>query len=113
KASSILFGKSSTEDLATLDERTFLQVFEGVPQIHIERAVYEGIDKVTDLLADSEGIIFASKGEARKLIQGGGVSVNKVKVDDPNGLVDFHLLQNQYLLVQKGKKNYFIIKVKP
>lgn len=113
KASSILFGKSSTEDLATLDERTFLQVFEGVPQIHIEREVYEGIDKVTDLLADSEGIIFASKGEARKLIQGGGVSVNKVKVDDPNGLVDFHLLQNQYLLVQKGKKNYFIIKVKP
>ena len=113
KASSILFGKSSTEDLATLDERTFLQVFEGVPQIHIEREVYEGLDKVTDLLADSEGVIFASKGEARKLIQGGGVSINKAKVDDPNGPVDFQLLQNQYLLVQKGKKNYFIIKVKP
>jgi tyrosyl-tRNA synthetase len=113
KASSILFGKSSTEDLATLDERTFLQVFEGVPQIHIEREVYEGLDKVTDLLADAEGVIFASKGEARKLIQGGGVSINKLKVDDPNATVDFHLLQNQYLLVQKGKKNYFIIKVKP
>jgi len=113
KASSILFGKSSTEDLATLDERTFLQVFEGVPQIHVERNVYEGLDKVTDLLADAEGVIFASKGEARKLIQGGGVSINKIKVDDPNAAVDFHLLQNQYLLVQKGKKNYFIIKVKP
>lgn len=112
KASSILFGKSSTEDLATLDERTFLQVFEGVPQIHIEKEVYEGLEKVTDLLADSEGIIFASKGEARKLIQGGGVSINKIKVDDPNGPVDFDLLQDQYLLVQKGKKNYFIIKVK-
>ena len=112
KASSILFGKSSTEDLATLDERTFLQVFEGVPQIYIEREAYEGLEKVTDLLADEDGIIFASKGEARKLIQGGGVSINKVKIDDPNGAVDFHLLQNQYLLVQKGKKNYFIIKVK-
>ena len=113
KASSILFGKSSTEDLATLDERTFLQVFEGVPQIHIQREVYDGLEKVTDLLADAEGVIFASKGEARKLIQGGGVSINKVKVDDPNAPVDFQLLQNQYLLVQKGKKNYFIIKVKP
>jgi len=111
KASSILFGKSSTEDLATLDERTFLQVFEGVPQIQIERAAYEDVDKVTDLLADPEGVIFASKGEARKLIQGGGVSINKVKVEDPNAPVDFQLLQNQYLLVQKGKKNYFIIKV--
>src|SRR5690606_2647557 len=112
KASSILFGKSSTEDLATLDERTFLQVFEGVPQIYIEREAYEGLEKVTDLLADEDGVIFASKGEARKLIQGGGVSINKVKVDDPNTAVDFDLLQNQYLLVQKGKKNYFIIKVK-
>lgn len=112
KASSILFGKSSTEDLATLDERTFLQVFEGVPQIQLERETYEGIEKVTDLLADLEGVIFASKGEARKLIQGGGVSINKIKVEDPNGPVDFQLLQNQYLLVQKGKKNYFIIKVK-
>ena len=113
KASSILFGKSSTEDLATLDERTFLQVFEGVPQILIEREVYEGLEKVTDLLADPEGIIFTSKGEARKLIQGGGVSINKVKVEDPNAPVDFQRLQDQYLLVQKGKKNYFIIKVKP
>ena len=111
KASSILFGKSSTEDLATLDERTFLQVFEGVPQIHIERDIYEGLDKVTDLLSDAEGIIFASKGEARKLIQGGGVSINKAKVEDPNAPVDFQLLQDKYLLVQKGKKNYFIIKI--
>ena len=111
-ASSILFGKSSTEDLAILDERTFLQVFEGVPQIAIERDIYESLDKVTDLLSDAEGMIFASKGEARKLILGGGVSINKAKVDDPNSPVHFQLLQNKYLLVQKGKKNYFIIKVK-
>jgi len=112
KASSILFGKSSTEDLATLDERTFLQVFEGVPQIELTREAYQDLDKVTDLLADEKGVIFPSKGEARKLIQGGGVSINKLKVEDPNAPVDFQLLQDQYLLVQKGKKNYFIIKVK-
>src|SRR5690554_2649873 len=111
KASALLFGKSTTEDLTALDERTFLQVFEGVPQVQLERNDYLELEKTVDLLADPEGIIFASKGEARKLIQGGGVSVNKIKVTDPNAPVDFQLLQNQYLLVQKGKKNYFIIKV--
>jgi tyrosyl-tRNA synthetase len=111
KASDILFGKSSTEDLAALDERTFLQVFEGVPQIKVERNGYLGFEKITDLLADPEGIIFASKGEARKLIQGGGVSINKIKLTDSSMPRDFTLLQNKYLLVQKGKKNYFIIKV--
>ncbi len=111
KASSILFGKSSTEDLASLDKRTFLQVFEGVPQVQLEKRAYMELEKIVDLLADPEGIIFASKGEARKLIQGGGVSINKVKLTDPNAPVDVSLLQDQYLLVQKGKKNYFIIKV--
>src|SRR5690606_22481673 len=91
KASSILFGKSSTEDLATLDERTFLEVFEGVPQIELTREAYQDLDKVTDLLADEKGVIFPSKGEARKLIQGGGVSINKLKVEDPNAPVDFQL----------------------
>lgn len=111
KASSILFGKSSTEDLASLDTRTFLQVFEGVPQVQLKKSAYMELEKIVDLLADPEGVIFASKGEARKLIQGGGVSINKVKLTDPNAPVDFSLLQDQYLLVQKGKKNYFIIKV--
>src|SRR5690606_12822823 len=78
KASDILFGKSSTQDLAALDERTFLQVFEGVPQIQVERNEYLGLERIVDLLADPEGVIFASKGEARKLIQGGGVSINKI-----------------------------------
>lgn len=111
KASALLFGKSTTEDLTALDERTFLQVFEGVPQISLGKAAFQQTEKLVDLLADQEGVIFSSKGEARKLIQGGGVSINKAKVDNPNAAVDFPLLQDRYLLVQKGKKNYFIISV--
>lgn len=110
KASSILFGKSSTEDLAALDERTFLQVFEGVPQVNISREVFEEKSNLVDLLSEkSHGIIFPSKGEARKMIQGGGVSINKEKITDPAADAVFPLLQNKYLLVQKGKKQYFII----
>lgn len=113
KATSILFGKSSTEDLAALDERTFLQVFDGVPQVQIDRAEFEETANVVDLLSEkSQGLIFPSKGEARKMIQGGGVSINKEKVSDPNSPVNFALLQDKYLLVQKGKKQYYIISVK-
>ncbi|WP_194974881.1 tyrosine--tRNA ligase [Aquiflexum lacus] len=112
KASEILFGKSSTEDLADLDERTFLQVFEGVPQAEITKNEYSTIANVVDLLSEkTDAIIFASKGEARKMIQGGGVSINKQKITDPNQTIGFDLLQDKYLLVQKGKKNYFIIAV--
>ncbi|WP_194775618.1 tyrosine--tRNA ligase [Pararhodonellum marinum] len=112
KASEILFGKSSTEDLASLDERTFLQVFEGVPQLSISRTDYDAIPTVLDLVGEhGQGLIFSSKGEARKMILGGGLGINKEKMPDPNQSLDFPLLQNQYLLVQKGKKNYFIIKV--
>ncbi|WP_200978819.1 tyrosine--tRNA ligase [Echinicola sp. 20G] len=113
KASSILFGKSSTEDLASLDERTFLQVFEGVPQVEISKSEYDELGGVLDLLGDKgQGVIFGSKGEARKMIQGGGVSINKIKLSDPQASTEnLELLQGKYLLVQKGKKNYFIIKV--
>ena len=112
KASEILFGKSSTEDLAGLDERTFLQVFEGVPQAEILKSDFDAIANVTDLLSEkTNAIIFPSKGEARKMIQGGGVAVNKEKINDPNAAVSQTLLQGKYLLVQKGKKNYYIIKV--
>jgi tyrosyl-tRNA synthetase len=111
-ASSILFGKSSTEDLSGLDERTFLQVFEGVPQVEVSRSDFEQIGDVLDLLGDKgQGVIFSSKGEARKMIQGGGVSINKVKINDPAEKLSVGLLQGKYLLVQKGKKNYFIIHV--
>lgn len=112
KASSILFGKSSTEDLAALDERTFLQVFDGVPQVQINKADFDGMESVLDLFGEmSQGVIFASKGEARKMIQGGGVSINKEKISDPNSAFSSDLLQGKYLLVQKGKKNYYIVEI--
>lgn len=113
KASEILFGKSSTEDLASLDERTFLAVFEGVPQVQLSKTEYESVENVLDLFGEkTQTQIFPSKGEARKMIQGGGVSINKEKLTDPNALMSFNLLQNKYLLIQKGKKNYYILEVK-
>lgn len=113
KASEILFGKSSTEDLASLDERTFLAVFEGVPQVQLSKAEYVEIENVLDLFGEkTQAQIFHSKGEARKMIQGGGVSINKEKLGDPNAPLTFSLLQNKYLLIQKGKKNYYILEVK-
>jgi tyrosyl-tRNA synthetase len=112
KASEILFGKSSTEDLAALDERTFLQVFDGVPQVKIEKSEYTALTSILDLFGEiSQGVIFGSKGEARKMIQGGGLSINKEKIADPNASINFELLQGKYLLVQKGKKNYFIVEI--
>ena len=112
KASSILFGNSVTEDLMSLDEQTFLAVFEGVPQIAISKSSYESCATVTDLLSDvTQGKIFPSKGEARKMISGGGVSINKQKVDDSTRKPDFTFLLQRFLLAQKGKKNYFLIEI--
>lgn len=112
KASNILFGNSTTEELQSLDEDTLLAVFEGVPQTTISRSELENTPTVTDLLSTAtKGLVFASKGEARKMIQGGGVSINKVKVEDANQKAEFNLLQNKYLLAQKGKKNYYLIVV--
>lgn len=110
KASQILFGNSVTEDLLGLSEETLLSVFEGVPQTSISREGLLSAGNVTDLLSElTGGIIFPSKGEARKMIQGGGVSINKIKIEDAQQKPDFQLLQNRYLLVQKGKKNYYLI----
>lgn len=112
KASSILFGKSTTEDLAQLNEQTLLQVFEGVPQVTITDHEFKTVTNVTDLLSEvTQGIIFSSKGEARRMIKGGGVSINKMKLSSPDQEAESDLLQGKYLLVQKGKKNYFLIKV--
>ena len=112
KASNILFGKSTTEDLASLDEETLLAVFEGVPQTSINKADFSNTNNVTDFLSETTNqLIFSSKGEARKMIQGGGVSINKVKLTDPNQTVETNLLQGKYLLVQKGKKNYYLITI--
>ena len=112
KASNILFGKSTTEDLVSLNEKTLLQVFEGVPQTTISKDQLDKSGTVTDLLSEvTNGIVFSSKGEARRMIQNGGVYVNKIKIEDPNSPPEFDLLQSKYLLVQKGKKNYFLISV--
>ncbi len=113
KASQILFGRSTTEDLASLDERTLLSVFEGVPQTEVSRDKLKSASDVTELLSETtNGIIFKSKGEARRMIQGGGVSVNKQKLTDPGQSADFDLLQDKYLIAQKGKKNYYLILTK-
>jgi tyrosyl-tRNA synthetase len=112
RASNILFGSSTTEELQSLNEETLLAVFEGLPQTTISKAAFENYSNVTDLLsATTNGLIFPSKGEARKMIQAGGVSINKTKLEDANAKGSFTLLQNRYLLAQKGKKNYFLIKV--
>jgi tyrosyl-tRNA synthetase len=112
KASEILFGKSTTEDLVSLNEATLLSVFEGVPQVEIKNDDYKNAPNVTELLSIvTQSLIFPSKGEARKMIAGGGVSINKNKVESPEAAVQFELLHNKYLLIQKGKKNYFLIKV--
>ena len=111
-ASNILFGNSTTGELQNLDEETLLAVFEGVPQTTISKADFENCVSVTDLLSVvTNNIVFASKGEARKMIQAGGVSINKVKVSDAAAKPYFDLLQNKYLLAQKGKKNYYLIVV--
>lgn len=112
KASNILFGKSTTEDLASLNESTLLSVFEGVPQVEVAKAETNAAENYIDLLSEvTQGIIFKSKGEARRMLQGGGVSINKNKIEDMNAKPEFNLLQNRYFLVQKGKKNYYLVVV--
>jgi len=109
-ASRILFGKAVTGELNTLDEKTILSVFEGVPQTEVPHSSLQS-DILTFLSEDTNGIIFPSKAEARRMIAGGGLSINKQKIQSADQKVDFELLQNKYLLVQKGKKNYYLVKV--
>ena len=108
-ASGILFGGNASEVLKTIDEQTFLQVFEGVPQYKVAAAeLAEGVDFLS--LCVEKAPIFPSKGELRKLIQGGGVSLNKEKVADPYQVVNTEgLIAGKYLLVGKGKKNNYLI----
>jgi len=109
EASEILFGKGTEETLRKLDEATFLSVFEGVPQFGISKAeLTEGIN-IIDLLAGKTAV-FPSKGEARRTIAGGGVAINKVKTEGPDEVITVaKLIGDKYLLVQKGKKNYFLL----
>jgi tyrosyl-tRNA synthetase len=110
EASAILFGKGTTESLAKIREDVFLSVFEGVPQFEIPSSDLDA--DVLELLAKNTAV-FASKGEARRMVAGGGVSINKQKLSGPEQRITSRdLLNSKYLLVQKGKKNYYLIRVK-
>ena len=112
RASSILFGNSTASDLESIDERTLLSATDGLPQAAIGREAYQNCKSTIDLLSEVTGNqIFPSKGEARKMIAGGGVSVNKEKITDGNLKPEFKLIHGRYLLAQKGKKNYYLIRV--
>lgn len=112
EASEILFGKGTSETLKKLDESTFLSVFEGVPIFSVEEGLLTAGINIVDLLGEATGV-FPSKGEVRRTIKGGGVSINKIKVDDEALTISIgDLINNRYLLVQKGKKNYFLITCK-
>ena len=110
EASQILFGKGSVETLHKMDEETFLSVFEGVPTFEVERAKIEAGISVADLLT-AEAAVFPSKGELRRNIA--GLQINKEKVDAAEKTIDATaLLNNKYILVQKGKKNFYLIVLK-
>ena len=109
KTSDFLFGNGSLEFLKSLSDTEVLDVFDGVPQFKIAKAELTRGIHATDLLAEKSAV-FTSKGEARKMIQGGGVSINKEKLGDAAQMFDVnHLINDKYLVVQKGKKNYFLL----
>ena len=111
EASQILFGKGTTESLRKMNESTFLAVFEGVPMFDIKNEVLAQGVTISDLLAVHTAV-FPSKGEMRRLVQGGGLSLNREKVEDAEASVNTSaLLNGKYILVQKGKKNYYLIRV--
>ena len=109
EASQILFSNKAKDILHKIDEDTLLSVFEGVPQFEVSReALNAGVPAIV-LLTDNAAV-FPSKGEMRKMTQGGGVSINKEKVTDQNMVVDSSfLLNDKYILAQRGKKNYFLL----
>jgi len=108
-ASEILFGKGTAEELKNLDEKTFLAVFEGVPQFIVQKDKIESGINVVELLAVKTAV-FESKGELRRTIQGNGLSINKEKISDADLVIDnSYLISNKYILAQKGKKNYSLI----
>jgi tyrosyl-tRNA synthetase len=109
KASEILFGNSTSEDLMTLDEKTFLDVFDGVPQAEISKEELKGGIDIIGALAEKTGFL-KSNGEARRALKENSISVNKEKVSDDFTVSENDLINGQFVLLQRGKKNYFIIK---
>lgn len=111
EASQILFSNKAADTLHKIDEATLLSVFDGVPQFEISRQLLKDQTKLADLLVD-HAPVFPSKGELRKLAQGGGFAINKEKVADPYAPASEEMLLNdKYILVQKGKKSYYLLKV--
>lgn len=110
EASQILFGKGTTESLKKLDERTLLSVFDGVPQSDVNKVDVDSKIGIVEFLVENTNI-FSSKGEARRMLKDNGVSINKEKVKDSYEISASDLLNEKYILVQKGKKNYFLVKV--
>jgi tyrosyl-tRNA synthetase len=111
EASQILFGKGTTESLKKMTESTFLSVFEGVPAFDLKKEIILSGVSVADLCALHTNI-FPSRGELRRLIQGGGLSINKEKIESADLIINSRfLLNNKYLLIQKGKKNYSLIRI--
>ncbi|WP_298310837.1 tyrosine--tRNA ligase [uncultured Aquimarina sp.] len=110
KASNILFGKSTSEDLKGLDEATFLDVFEGVPQAEVSNGlINDGLD-IIGALAENTGFL-KSNGEARRALKENSISVNKEKVKEGYSITSNDLINDQFVLLQRGKKNYFVIRV--
>lgn len=109
-ASEILFGKSTSEDLKNLDEKTFSEVFEGVPQAEVAmEEVESGLDIVA-ALAEKTGFL-KSNGEARRALKENSISVNREKVSEDFSLTAEHLIDNRFILLQRGKRNYFVLKI--
>jgi len=110
QASAILFGNATSEDLKQLDEATFLEVFDGVPQANISKTeIDNGID-IVSVLNEKTGF-FKSNGEARRALSANSISVNKEKITEEFVLSNVNLINNQFVLLQSGKKNYFVIRV--
>ncbi len=110
-ASEILFGKGTSETLSSLDEATFYSVFEGVPQFNVSKEELGNPISIVDFLTD-KAAVFPSKGEIRRTLKENALSINKEKVDENYQITTHALINNKYILVQKGKKNYFIINIK-
>jgi tyrosyl-tRNA synthetase len=110
KASDVLYGKATLETLLSLDEATFTNIFEGVPQTEVSKTAFSNCEFVLDLISVcTNNEIYTSKGEARRAMQANAVSINKTKITDEKMLItDISLLNNKYLLIGKGKKNHII-----
>ncbi|WP_304037987.1 tyrosine--tRNA ligase [Mesonia mobilis] len=109
KASNVLFGKSTAEDLKGLDEKTFLDVFDGVPQAEVEKAkIVAGLDMIGALAAETD--FLPSNGEARRALKANSVAVNKEKVKEDYAITEADLINGKYVIINKGKKNTYIIK---